>query len=347
MKLAAKDVDRAFKTLSQDQYSILAYGPDTGGVRDMLKRAEAAISGGKDIDPLSKIHITPDALSADPAKLYDEAAQQAFFGGPKIIHVGPVTDTHAATLASIVEDDLPAYVLIEAGNLPPKSKVRKLFESAKKAYAIACYLDAERDIDQLIDTILAGNGVRVSRDARLFLRSQLGNDRSVTRQELEKVALYAGAGIEGEAAKSIELEDVRALIGANAAETTDDIAAAAFSGLGDKADHLLGNALREETNGVEIVRALARRCLRLITAAHHVESGKTQEEAVKALRPPVFWKDKGAFSAQLSRWKLSRLEACLSLIVQAETTLKGQGPSPESTLGRLVMQIAMAGRRGG
>lgn len=345
MKLAAKDIGRAFKTLAQDHYCVFAYGPDTGGVRDMLKRAQEAITNGAEIDPLSKLDISPETLSADPAKLYDEAAQQAFFGGPKIIYVGPVADSHAPTIAGVLEDDLPAYILIEAGNLPPKSKLRKMMEGAKNAYSIACYLDAERDIDQLIDTILAGGGVRVSRDARLFLRSHLGNDRSITRRELEKVALYAGVGAGGDAPKAIELEDVRALIGSNAAETTDDIAAAAFSGLGDTADHLLGNALREETNGVEIVRALARRCLRLMTAAHHVESGKTQEEAIKALRPPVFWKDKGAFTAQLSRWRLSRLEACLSLIVQAEATLKGQGPSPESTLGRLIMQIAMAGRR--
>lgn len=345
MKLPAKDLERAFKTLATDHHTVLAYGPDAGGVRDTLKRAERAISGDTPIDPLSSIAIGPDILSSDPAQLHDEAAQQAFFGGPKIIHVGPVTDSHLTALTNIVDADLPAYILISAGNLPPKSKVRKLFEGAKKAYAVPCYLDGERDIDGLVDTVLAGRGVRISRDARLFLRSQLGNDRTITRNELEKVALYCGVGTDGGAITALELDDVRQLIGANSAETTDDIAAATFSGLGDKADTLALNALREDTNGVEIVRALARRCLRLLSAAHHVETGKTVEEALKALRPPVFWKDKNAFTAQLGRWQLARLEACLTLIVKAEVALKGQGPSAESTLGRLIMQISMASRR--
>lgn len=347
MKLAAKDIERAFKTLAKDHYCVLAYGPDAGGVRDIIKRARTALVGGQEIDPLSQVQISPEALTSDPSKLFDEAAQRAFFGGPKIIQVGPVTDTHLGPIATVLDSDVPAYILIEAGNLPPKSKVRKLFEAAKNGYAIACYLDSERDIDQLIDTLLTGRGARLSRDARIFLRTHLGNDRSITRNELEKVALYAGVGIEGAEPKSIELDDVRALIGSSAAETTDDIAAAAFSGLGDTADQLLLNALRDDTNGVEIARALARRCLRLMTAANHVSLGKTQEEAIKSLRPPVFWKDKSAFTAQLSRWRLSRLETCLSLIVQTEVALKSQGPTAESTLGRLVMQIAMAGRRSG
>lgn len=345
MKLAAKDLQRAFKTLEADHFTVFAYGPDAGGVRDTLKRAEKAMTGGAPIDPLSKVIISPDTISSDPAQLFDEAAQQAFFGGPKIIHVGPVTDSHLSALTHIVDADLPAFILIEAGNLPPRSKVRKLFEGAKKAYAVPCYLDAERDIDGLIDTILAERGVRVSRDARLFLRAQLGNDRTITRNELEKVALYCGVGAGSDMITGLELDDARQLIGANSAETTDDIAAAAFSGLGDKADTLLENALRDDTNGVEIARALSRRCLRLLTAALHVDNGKTVEEALKSLRPPVFWKEKNAFTAQLGRWKLGRLEACISLILKAEVSLKGQGPAPQTTLGRLVMQIAMASKR--
>lgn len=345
MKLAPKNVDRALKTLGEDKHCLLAYGPDAGGVRDLVKRAEQAISGGKPIDPLSRVDIGPDSLSSDPAKLYDEAAQQAFFGGPKVIHVGPVTDAHVQTLEHLLSQPLSSYVFVTAGTLSPRSKVRKMFESAENGYAAACYLDAERDIDQLIDAVLSKNGVRLSRDARLFLRGQLGNDRGVTRGELKKLALYSGVGIEGETPKSLELTDVRDLVGANSAETTEDIAAAAFSGLGDKADSLLLKALREETNGVEIARALAKRCLRLLSAAQMIEQGKTSESAIKSLKPPVFWKDQNAFAAQLSRWRRERLEACLSLIVQAEVALKGQGPTAETTLGRLILQVAMAARR--
>jgi len=345
MKLATKDISRALKTLETDHFSVLAYGPDAGGVSDLLKRAQAAILGDTEPDPMALVKLTGEVLTADPARLFDEAAQPAFFGGPKIIHAGPVTDNHLASVQAVLEADLPAYLLLEAGTLPPKSKVRQLFEKSKNAYAAACYLDAERDIEALIDEMLIGRGVMVSRDARIYLRSQLGNDRSITRAELEKLALYAGTFTNDAPREDLSLADVRDLIGTNASETTDDIAAAAFSGLGDQADTLLKNALGQETNGVEIVRAIAWRCLRLLAASVDVDQGKSPTDAVAALKPPVFWKDKSSYTAQVASWKRMRLQACLSLIIDAEIALKGQGPRPDITLGRLLMQISMAGRR--
>ncbi|MEM6682678.1 MAG: DNA polymerase III subunit delta [Pseudomonadota bacterium] len=345
MKLQPKDISRAFASLRMDQRHILAYGPDAGGVRDTLKRAQAAIAGDDALDPMANISLSAEQLAADPARLLDEAAQPSFFGELKIISVGPVTDTHTKILVDLLGMTVPAYVLVAAGALAPRSKLRQAFEKAKNAYAVANYLDEERDIDALIEECLVGRGVSVSRDARLFLRRQLGNDRGVSRAEMEKLTLYAGAYAKQETPAQLELTDVQSLIGANAVQTTDDIAAATFSGQGERADQLLLGALGQNTTGVEITRALARRCLRLITASAAMTRGKTASEAIASLKPPVFWKDKNGFMAQLTAWQPDRLRVCLQRIVDAEVTLKSQGPQDDLILGRLIMQITSAGRR--
>ena len=54
----------------------------------------------------------------------EDCAQPSFFGDTKIVYVGPVTDRHAATLAAAVESPRSAYLLVEAGALGPRIKLR-------------------------------------------------------------------------------------------------------------------------------------------------------------------------------------------------------------------------------
>ena len=81
--------------------------------------------------------------------------------------------------------------MIEAGELRPKSPLRKACERAKTAVAIACYPDTERDLAKLIDDELRVSDLRVAPDARGVLTSLLGGDRQASRNELRKLALYA------------------------------------------------------------------------------------------------------------------------------------------------------------
>ncbi|MEM9287265.1 MAG: DNA polymerase III subunit delta [Pseudomonadota bacterium] len=341
MKLSKKEQARVFKDLGTQLMPLLVYGTDAGGVSDVVKQAQQAILAGAALDPTARVIIGPDILNDDPARVLDECAQPSFFGDTKIVHVGPVTDRHAATLAAAVEGPRSAHLLIEAGPLGPRSKLRLYFESSKEAWILPVYADGTRDIDTLVQDILIAQGVALSNDARHYLRAALGADRALSRMEIEKLALYAGAGT-ASAMRQLDLDTVAALIGDSSAHNSDEIAAAAFSGLSREADTRVQKALTQGIHGIEIVRALARRCIRLMLARSKLEGGQSLDGALKALRPPVFWKDKPAFSAQLNQWSTAGLDQCMLALNQAEYALKTNASSAEATLGRTVLRIARA-----
>lgn len=342
MKLAAKDAHAAFKGLVGTQNIVFAYGEDAGGVNDVLKSAEQAICGKSGDPQAARVIIRPEDISGDNAKLADEAAQPNFFGDLKILRVGPVTDSHLAALKAVTEGPRTAFVLIEAGSLGPRSKLRQYFEKSKNAHAIACYRDDARDVGRLIDDVLTSNGVMLSRDARQYLQSLLGADRAVTRSELEKIRLYAG---EGTSKEPLEIQTIAALIGDSTEHTADDIAAAALSGQAAQADVLLSKAMTRGVNSVEITRALSRRVVRLLTALAYMEQGESVDGAMKKLRPPVFWKDKTAFQFQLQHWTAPALEQSLSALNDVEKTIKSDGPSHDALLGRAILSIGGQMRR--
>ena len=131
----------------------------------------------------------------DPARLADETAQLSLTGGRRVVRGrgagDPLTNLFAEFLRSSPGD---AFVVVEAGELPSRSTLRRAFEAARMAVAIGCYPDTPRDLQAVIRETLSARRVTASQDAGQFLVEHLGGDRLLTRSELEKLALYAGDG---------------------------------------------------------------------------------------------------------------------------------------------------------
>ena len=70
--------------------------------------------------------------------------------------------------------------------------------------------------------------------------------------------------------------------------------------------------------------------LRLYEARARMEGeGKSADEAMKSLRPPVFFKQENAFRNQLRRFNPRTLECALALLLKAEAQSKSTGTPAE------------------
>mgnify|MGYP002279672751 CR=1 FL=1 len=73
-----------------------------------------------------------------------------------------------------------------------------------------------------------------------------------------------------------------------------------------------------------------------------VEAGRSADQAIKSLRPPVIFKQAERFRGQLRRWPPDRLAAALDLLTAAEMDCKTTGLPAEAICGRALMRIAQA-----
>ena len=319
---------------------ILLYGPDRGLVRERsLKLAKTVVETPD--DPFRVVELCGADLRADPARLSDEAQAMAFGGGRRLIKLRDVTDATSKIVEAYLKIATPddALVVVEGGELGPRSSLRKLFEKADNAAAIACYADDQRSLPKVITETLGAHDLKPSRDAMAYLAGNLGSDRSVTRGELEKLALYMGAP------GTVELEDAMAAIGDNAATALDDITLAAGSGDQAKLDKALMRALVEGVHPVHILRATARHFLRLPDASGPVAKGKNPDMAMKSLKPPVMFMQADRFRSQLQRWRPAHLNNALDILVEAEMDCKTTGMPIEAICSRALMRIAQAAKR--
>ena len=338
MKIAPAAADRFLAAPPDGLRACLFYGPDGGLAReraDALGRRHVGDLG----DAFRVSAVPPQALTEEPGLLADEAAQLSLTGETRLVRLQGASDSAAEPCRMLLErGQAAALVVVEAGELGPRSKLRRLFEEASDAAAIACYADDEAALRRLIRETFDGAGIDISPDAAAFLVERLGADRRITRSELDKLVLYASDS------RALTLEDAAACCGASESLTLDEVCDAASCGRGAAAIAGCDSLAGEGVHAIAILRAAQRHFTRIQLTAARIEAGDAADRAVKALRPPVFFKRQRAFREALRLWSAAGAGAALDRLVAAEADCKRTGALPDALCAAALLEIARAAR---
>ena len=299
----------------------LVYGGDAGLVRERADRLAA--SACSDLK--------------DPFRVSDlAAAAQSLTGGRRVLRVRDAGDSVGALFerflaAPALGDNL---VVVEAAELAARSSLRRAFEAAPNAVAIACYGDGMRDIEALAREVLGTHGIRIDGEALAYLAQYLGGDRLASRSELEKLALFVGDG------GRVGIAEAREAVGDSAALSLDDVVESAAEGDAAALERTLARAFQEGEMPVGVLRAVQRHFQRLHFAASQIAAGARAEEAMAQLRPPVFFKLQEPFKRQLRLWPARRAEQALQLLLEAELNAKRTGLPADAICRDALLRIA-------
>lgn len=343
MKIKASDADRFAGRPEAKIRAVLVYGPDGGLVRERMKALARSVLDALS-DPFRLADLAESDLRGDPARLADEAAAIAMLGGRRVVRIRGAGDALAKLFAAFLDDPAgDALVIVEGGDLGPRSALRKLFEEHGAAAALPCYADDAGALEEVIRRRLAADGLHPEPDALAYLAAHLGSDRGVTLNELEKLALYMGPAPTG-AKRAVSLADARACIGDNAGSDLDDVVDAAVGGDLSALDLALVRARDADQSPVVLLNALSRHLQQLHLVRADIEAGTPAETALRALRPPLHFSRAGLVRRQLGLWTRRRLDKALALALDAENSCKTTGLPAEAVCAQALMRIAQAAR---
>jgi DNA polymerase III subunit delta len=338
MKLDKQPLERFLKEAGPAIAAALIFGPDEGMVHERALAVSRAVLGDVD-DPFRLTELTGDDIKADPARLIDEARAIAMMGGRRVVRVTRVTDAAEPAFAALLadhKDGASCLVVIEAGDVGGKSSLKRLFENAPHAAAIACYRDESAALPGLITAQLKAAGIEIERDALAYLAANLGGDRGITRAELDKLILYMGAE------RKVSLEDALACVGDQAAIGQDDLCVAIGLGNLKGLERQIERNLAE-TNEISLIRAVARHFMKLHQVTARMARGEQLEAAMASLRPPVFWKAVDDFKAQCRRWPVESIGNVLLRLSEIEVDVMRQHQFADTLTRRGLMEIAVMG----
>lgn len=344
MKIDGRRADQFCLAPGGEIRAILCYGPNEGLVRERAERAARAIVPDAR-DPFRLASLTPAMIKEDPARLADELGALAFGGGRRVVRLGGATDAVAGAIEAALEMPSDSLLIIEAGELGPRSSLRKLFEAAERTIAaVPCYEESAASAEGVIAAHLRAMGGTIDDEAAALLIERTSGDRAQLRGELDKLALYADAGAAGGFA--IDKRAVEAVIGDGGALSLDRVCDAVALGDLVALDRAVMRAEREGLGAIAMLRAVGRHLMRLHLAAGHVAAGRTVEAAMASLRPPVFFAAQPAFRRQLAQWSAARLADAVQLLLEAEADCKSAGAPAQAICARALLRIAGAARSG-
>ncbi|MDM8168749.1 DNA polymerase III subunit delta [Roseovarius sp.] len=341
MKLSSRDAPGYFARPEPNRAGLLIYGTDA--MRVAMRRQEVikALIGPQGEEEMRLTRMNGAELRKDPAMLLDAVKAQGFFPGPRVAFVEDANDTVAGPVTDALTEwrEGDAQVVVTAGQLKATSKLRKLFEGHKNAFAAAIYDDppSRAEIEEVLKKAgLKDIGSDAMRDLTALSREL---DPGDFRQTVEKLSLY-------------KLDDDQPV-------GSGDVAACAPSSTEAEMDdvlHIVAEARpgeigpvmkRLRAQGVQPVGLCmaASRHFRTLYAAASDPNGPAQ--GIARVRPPVFGPRRDRMQRQAQAWGAAKLEEAVTLLTDTDLRLRSAGQTaPDMALvERTLIRLAMMVRR--
>ncbi|WP_404400964.1 DNA polymerase III subunit delta [Pelagibacterium halotolerans] len=336
--LKGRDIEAFLSKPAINQGFILVYGPDSGLVSENASRLVKAFAGDPpDPESLTTLHMTE--IDADTQRLGIEARTPSLFGSGKTIRIRAATNKLSATLTELLDEKADALFVVEAGDLKPSDSLRKLAEQRRDARAVPCYADTGQSLDKLIRESFSAANITTEPDLIPFLRDMLGNDRQVTRGEIEKLILYAGES------GSLTRDDVTALCGDNAALALDAVVDAIASGHAKNFDTALTRAAAAGTDTQRILAVTLNHFSRLRAMRALIDEGASPGDVVARTTPRIHFSRKSAVEQQLRIWNDDALaNACARLSLAVSQSRKTPALA-QATARQAMLAVCMAAAR--
>jgi len=343
MKITGARANRFLETPPEDLIGVLLFGPDRGLVRERGSALAKRFIPNPD-DAFAATQLTADDLTGNVAQLSDEMSALSLLGDARLVRLRLDHERAGAAISKIIKDldanpqKAEAKLIVEAGDMTPRSAIRKAFEAAGHFAAIGCYKDSAADVANMVRSELGALGIKIEPDALEMWVPLLEGDRGLIRGEIEKMALYKGYG--QEANTSVSITDIAHVAAGGQAASIDDIINHTMTGDTDEADAVFRRAIAGKINTVVILLSLQRHLSRLLEAQGKMRAGESSESAVRSLRPPVFGMGQRAFIRQLNMWPTTALQRALSQSLDVEKQVKTAASPADALVGRLLIMLS-------
>lgn len=338
MELKSNQIPAFLKSRDPKYRIFLLFGPDEGLVRELSRSICVNIVESLD-DPFRFIEMEASDLSNDPARLLDEVTAISMMGGERVVRLRGANNNAKGYIEPVLELDLTDSVLvIEAGDIRKDSALVKMISKAPNGAVTPCFHDKGQDILGLINEVLGAANLTPSREIIEYLRENLGNDRAISRGELEKLALYMRGRTD-----PMTLADVRANICDSSAQSIFDVIDATLLGDLNGLEKHLNKAFSAGESPIGFLRMIQNQLKQLHKAAAIRDAGARAEDAIRKAGIPFFNQKKAA--AEIGGKSSAHFATCLDITLDAEMKCKSTGYPDEAICRRALMRIAMANRR--
>ena len=264
---------------------------------------------------------------------YENILSGSLFENKKIIIISRASDKILNSINFFQEKKLDdILIIIEAGNLDKKSKLRSLFEKNKNFICVAFYTDTQEALSKLAYNFLIENNIKISQSNLNLIVSRCNGDRGVLKNELNKIQLYL------KNKKTLELDDLMKLTNLIENYSISELVDNCLAQNKNKTLLMLNENILSIEDCVIITRTFLQKIKRILNLIKAYQKNKNLDLTISSAKPPIFWKDKEIIKQQINKWKLADISKLLRNVNQIELLIKKNKTDPINIVRNFIIE---------
>ena len=242
---------------------------------------------------------------------------KSFFENDKFIIINRASNKILDLIKEIIESQIEDIkIIIKAGVLEKKSKLRSYFEKEKDVVATPFYEDNYQSLSLIIQNFLRVEKINISNEnINLIIERSKGN-RTNIYNELEKISSYLRSK------KNINLQDLLKLTNLAEDYNVSELVEQCLSKNVKKTVNILNENNQNTDENILILRSFLGKLKRLKILKINLKNTRNIDEVIASAKPPIFWKEKNLVKQQLNNWSLKNIKFLLNTVNDLELIIK-------------------------
>ena len=242
---------------------------------------------------------------------------KSFFEKDKLIIITRVTDKIKNIIEDILEKKIEDLVIVlNAGILEKKSKLRTLFEKEKEIICIPFYDDNNQTLSTLVNKFFKDNKLPISQQSINLIVQRCRGDRLNLNNELEKIKSFSTNK------KRITTEELLKLTNLAENYSVSELVDSCLSKNKKKIINILSENNYSLEDCILIIRTFLIKSKRLLKLRKEIKNNKNIDEVISSFKPTIFWKDKEVVKQQIKNRSYSNIESLIYKINEIELLIK-------------------------
>ena len=257
---------------------ILFYGKNEGLKKEVIK----SVIINKDI----LIYEEKEILENENLFL-ENAFSKSLFEEEKFIIINRASDKILNIIKLLIEKTVQdVKILINAGSLDKKSKLRSFFEKDKGCLCVAFYPDNEQTLSRLTANYFHSRNIPISQANINLIVNCSNGDREILINELQKIEYFSKNG------KKLTLENISKIINLAEDHSVSELIDNCLAKNEKKTIKILNENNFNNEDCILITRIFLNKSKKILILSNEFEKNKDINLTISSAKPPIFGKIK-------------------------------------------------------
>ena len=294
-----------------NQKFFLFYGSNKGLIDETLNKTI------KPLVPSNIFRYDENDIIRNAEAFEENLSNKSFFEDKKLIIISRVTDKLYKLLIDIVERNYEGIIIVLiAGVLEKKSKIRNLFEKDKGLFCVPFYEDNYQSLNFVAQKFLKEKKISVSQENINLIIERSANDRINLYNELSKIELFS------KNKKIIDQKSILELTNLSENFSISELLDNTLIKNKKKVFNILNENIFVNEDNILILRTFSNKLKRLLKIKYQSKNEINLDKIINSYKPPIFWKEKDIVKKQLGIWNLNKIKNLIVKINDIELLVK-------------------------